>query len=120
MFPAGVPGVGLLLLRISIGVVLLLEALPDGDVNGSWRLITGLLVLAGALLIGICTPVTCILSVRVQFSALLSARGEAAVQSGGFALITISTGLLGPGAFSVYALLFGRRLIPPPNGLQGQ
>src|SRR5579863_7747024 len=119
MFPAGVPGVGLLLLRISIGIVLLLKAFPGGDVNGSWWLTTGLLVLATALLIGIYTPVTCILSVLVQVSALISAQGEATVQSGCLALITISTGLLGPGAFSVDAVLFGRRLIPPPNGLQG-
>jgi hypothetical protein len=119
MFPAGAPGVGLLFLRISVGVVLLLKAFPSGDLNGSWWLTTGLLVLATALLIGIYTPVMCLLSVLVQVFSLLSAQGEATVQSGFFALITISTGLLGPGAFSVDALLFGRRLIPPPNGLQG-
>ena len=111
---------GLLLMRISVGAVLLLGAFPSGDVNGSWWLMAGLLVLATALLIGIYTPVTCVLSVLVQLYALLSARGQTAVQSGCFALITISAGLLGPGAFSVDALLFGRRLIPPPNGLQGQ
>lgn len=118
MFPAGAPGVGLLLMRISVGGVLLLEAFSGGDVKGSWLM--GLLVLATAILIGIYTPVTCVLSVLVQLSTLLSGRRETAVLSGCFALITISTGLLGPGAFSVDALLFGRRLIPPPNGLQGQ
>jgi hypothetical protein len=117
MFPAGAPGVGLLLLRIGVGVLLLLKAFPDGDVTDPWWAVMGLVILAGALCIGIYTPVTCAISVLVQAAGFSSTRGESVGQLVCLVFISISIGLLGPGAFSVDALLFGRRLVPPANEL---
>jgi len=117
MFPAGAPGMGLLLLRIGVGVILLLKGFPRGDVTGPWWVVMGLVILAGALCIGIYTPITCTISVLVQATGFSSTRGESAAQLVCLVLISISIGLLGPGAFSVDALLFGRRLIPPANEL---
>jgi hypothetical protein len=117
MFPAGAPGVGLLLLRIGVGMLLLLKAFPDGDVTGPWWAVVGLIILAGSLCIGIYTPVTCAISVLVQATGFSSTWGESAAQLVCLVFISLSICLLGPGAFSVDALLFGRRLIPPANKL---
>ncbi len=108
MFPIGAPGVGLLLLRIGVGVLLLLKAFPDGDVTGTWWAVIGLAILAGALCLGIYTPVTSAVSVLIQATGFSSARGESAVQLVCLVFISVSIGLLGPEAFSVDALLFGR------------
>jgi hypothetical protein len=117
MFPAGAPGVGLLLLRIGVAVMLLFKALPNGEMGGSWWIVAGLLTLTIALCIGIYTPAVCVASIIVQLTCFLSTRGNNTGQFVCFTLVTLSAGLLGPGAFSVDSLLFGRRLIPPPNAL---
>jgi hypothetical protein len=117
MFPAGAPGMGLLLLRIGVAVMLLFKALPNGELEGSWWIEAGLVTIATALCIGVYTPVACVASFIAQLTCFLSTRGSNAGQFVCLTLITLSAGLLGPGAFSVDALLFGRRLIPPPNAL---
>jgi len=109
--------VGLLLLRIGVAVMLLSKALPNGEIEGCWWIVVGLFTLAIALCIGIYTPMACVASFLALLTCFLSTRGNNTGQFVCFALITLSAGLLGPGAFSVDALLFGRRLIPPPNAL---
>jgi hypothetical protein len=63
--------------------------------------------------VGALTPAACIVGALVETSWLLHRQGTDA-SFVVFALLVIAAlGLLGPGAFSIDAWLFGRRLIVP-------
>jgi uncharacterized membrane protein YphA (DoxX/SURF4 family) len=131
-FPAGRPGVGLLLLRAALGAtafgkasLYLSAARPDIDGSSTMGLAAGI---CGVLLIvGFLTP----LASAVYGLSTLAAAFSWLPDSEGFLggtwclalLIAISAAmvLLGPGANSVDARLFGRReIIIPPRNSQGQ
>ena len=110
-FPAGWPGVGLLLLRMLVGVTLIAQIvtqIQSSELTALGWVIAALLFLsAGCLLLGFVTPVVAILigltSLTVAFSSL--------VQNLDLVVLSIVIALLGPGAFSIDALMFGRREI---------
>lgn len=119
-FPSHLPGVGLLLVRLSLGVTLiylcvetLLEEPPAA--NSVVQLIIG--VAAGLLIIaGLWTPVAATLAALDQFwipfPFLSSQKGSEWIHIVLGALFA-GVALLGPGAWSVDARLFGRRAFPP-------
>ena len=115
MFPAGLAGVALLLLRLCVmGTVL-----NASDWFGQMHVLTtqGLATLAliFALSLGLYTPIGCggaLISQMVSYGA------------NGFAntrdimihlLLTTALLALGPGAYSIDSRLFGRKLIMPPE-----
>jgi len=126
-FPRGWPGVGLLLLRMAEGVSLAVHggACLAGEEPGTWVLMAGLLeILVGtALLIGFLTPLAAVLA---GFACLgmalppLTSNGFGPNAFGGIPatifLIVMAAAvlLLGPGAFSLDARLFGRREVVIP------
>ena len=124
-FPAGGPGVGLLLLRLAVGVSLTIQGgacLADGD-QKAWMRLAGLLILmAGAsFLIGFLTPVAGVLSVLDGVSVALSWLPPPLSDDFGgapaaafLAVMAAAVTLLGPGAFSLDARWFGRREIVIP------
>jgi uncharacterized membrane protein YphA (DoxX/SURF4 family) len=127
-FPRGRPGVGLLLLRMTVGLSLAVQggACLAGGAPGRWAWTVGLLGLAtgASLLIGFLTPVAGslaeLLSVGFAFSWLPSSTpdvlgGEPATVF--MVVMAAAVLLLGPGAFSLDARWFGRRevVIPPPS-----
>jgi hypothetical protein len=112
-FPNAWPGTGLLLLRMVVGVPVVIECssalLTQPGSAGLWWLAVGL---AGSslLLVGFWTPVGGALQALVQ--------GYLGFRSGGVdasrliaAAIGISLIMLGPGAWSVDARLYGRKRI---------
>lgn len=125
-FPGGWPGIGLLLLRGSVGIVALLQAgfyLADRtSAPTTW--LGGLVGLAAgaALLMGLLTPVAGILTglgilgIGLSiFTAPTPNLLEAKLSVILAAIISAAIVFLGPGAYSVDARLFGRReiIIPP-------
>lgn len=115
MFPQGIAGVALLLLRL---VCLIPLVLP----SGLQRLSTeptatdlGAICLALLLLFGALTPIVCSLIILVGLLALRGTEGPAILPFISHLATTASLMMLGPGAYSIDARLFGRRLIVPPE-----
>ena len=118
MFPPGGPGIGLLVLRISVGAIFLLITASRTNMSSIHPLFVGALVVAVCLAIGFLTPY---LSFIVCVYALVSAFGASAhldiMLLVSLLLSSAALALLGPGAYSMDAQLFGRRVVvvPPPK-----
>jgi putative oxidoreductase len=110
-FPNEWPGAGLLLLRLA-------EGIPSVVAGATRALGSGVTVatlpyavdiLSGLLLIvGFWTPIGGVLQALVEFSSALSGSGYDHIVRG---MIGLSVAMLGPGAWSVDARLFGRKRI---------
>jgi len=112
MFPGGWPGGGLLVLRLAAAIPLLLEGCL-----GFWRaphdgLFPGLIAIGvGSLLLaGLWTPVAGGLQAIIEVWTII-ARGTAPSMHVLLAALGVSLAMLGPGALSVDARLFGRKRI---------
>jgi hypothetical protein len=113
MFPAGLPGVALLLLRLCVAGMLL----PHGGLLGDVLppMVRDILVTALALMlcVGALTPICCLFALIVQVAAIVHSEGLGATDAVIHAGVAACLVLLGPGAYSVDARLFGRRIILP-------
>lgn len=110
-FPNEWPGAGLLLLRVAEGIPTVVESATH-----AWRAGVILaavphaieLVSAILLLAGFWTPIGGVLQALVEFSNVLAGAGYEHALRG---MIGLSLAMLGPGAWSVDARLFGRKRI---------
>jgi hypothetical protein len=111
MFPAGAPGFGLLLVRISVAVMLVILEFPNGEMPGSiWHLV-GIVALTALICVGLFTPPSCALCCLIEMISLWGLNRTEALHVIVSVVVTAALGLLGPGAFSIDARLFGRRII---------
>lgn len=102
MFPAGLPGVALLVLRNCIAFALAGSAFPSGWQHAAY------LLLLSMLCFGLFTPVVCGIAIAaILFNLAHSPAANIVV----LALSTLSLALLGPGAFSIDGRMFGRRIL---------
>jgi hypothetical protein len=126
-FPGGRPGAGLLLLRVAVGGTLLVLGgtyLAHARQAGGSNLAAGLLAAASgaSLLIGFLTPWAVLAGLSAFGLVLYSpSSGTPALMNGKLAALLVvvvgaAVALLGPGALSVDARLFGRREINIPRG----
>jgi uncharacterized membrane protein YphA (DoxX/SURF4 family) len=124
IFPHGLPGIGLLVLRLAIGAKLVIEAStcmldPQGLKLGVWLLSLLALGIGTFFVLGFLTQL--VAGVSVLAGAAVYLRHPAWVSS--FLHLTsldtigvaLAIALLGPGAISLDAYFFGRRkiVIPP-------
>jgi uncharacterized membrane protein YphA (DoxX/SURF4 family) len=123
-FPAGPPGVGLLLARAALGVVCVLQGrcyLVNADA-ASWVVGVASLALGCLFAVGLLTPIVAIFAtvggLLVAFSVIPACSSTLSQSS--YALLLVATTLVevllgGPGAYSIDARLFGPREIIIPR-----
>jgi len=125
-FPSGAPGLGLLVLRLGVALALFdhgAACLSDGVAGtGVWLVGTAVVVTGALLVLGVVTPVSGALAAAAATGlafSLLPYPARSAFAAGtpalGVALEAAALVLIGPGAFSVDAALFGRREITIPR-----
>jgi hypothetical protein len=115
MFPAGMPGLALLLMRTAVAGSVWQPAMERG-LPGVTHLL-GLGVLSVVLLAGFATPFASALVAAIQFERIAASWGlgiwinSPVVTAALHGASALSLALLGPGALSVDARLFGRRVL---------
>ena len=115
MFPTGMAGAALLVLRVSIAATLVVNGTSHWVPVTSFWMFSGLALLAILLWLGVLTPYCAAVGCLVQLYVLCT--GAAGNQ---FLLVSsiLNSGVLavlGPGAYSIDARIFGRRLLTLPS-----
>jgi uncharacterized membrane protein YphA (DoxX/SURF4 family) len=114
MFPAGPPGVALLVLRLCVAALLFIDqAARLAWPTPLWLAIASVLA-ASAVAVGFLTPLFALACGVLELTASVSLAQWATP----FLVLELSlavvAALLGPGAYSIDALLFGRRMVVLP------
>jgi uncharacterized membrane protein YphA (DoxX/SURF4 family) len=115
MFPPGLPGLALLLLRASVAIALLLDDYGLREALPNWVHAPVILV-SLVISVGYLTPIVAAAALACHVFIWLAAGADpgAAVTALVFALNALALALLGPGAYSLDARRFGRRLVVLP------
>jgi hypothetical protein len=110
MFPRGASGLALLLLRWFAGAQLATDAVTV--ISGLNVVLAGVLVVCVlAIVVGLATPIAATLAALIESIALSTHFTHVALLSFAPIVIAVAVALLGPGAWSIDARLFGRRLM---------
>jgi uncharacterized membrane protein YphA (DoxX/SURF4 family) len=117
MFPPGLPGLALLLLRASVAIALLVETYGQREALPAWTQVAAILI-SLALSVGYLTPI--VAAAALVFHALIGFALDGDLNGAAVAIVlsldALALSLLGPGAYSLDSRRFGRRLVvlPPP------
>lgn len=122
MFPTGWPGIALLLLRVALSANVAYGALEvRAHLDIAWVLALFATV-AIALSAGLLTPITATLGALMEMVIWHFSTGTIAALHICAILVATALAMLGPGAYSLDAKLFGRRQIifPPSDGMDDE
>ena len=110
MFPQGGPGVALLLLRLSVAAILLLDAAKCSGVSSILLLCAVAVLMSLSLGIGFLTPYLSVVACAAAIANLLFGPNSGDLIHILPVVDAAALTLLGPGAYSLDARLFGRRV----------
>ena len=110
MFPAGVAGFALLCVRVGASAMFVSLVWAQDSNNFDWIRAT-CSVLAFGLCVGVLTPYVCALCCVMELGSFSWLSWTEIAHQSFLVLVTASLAGLGPGAYSVDAKLFGRRVI---------
>ena len=114
IFPTGMAGVALVVLRAVVAVTLIVET-HRAYTLGWAHALDALAALVGSFLfLGLLTPYCAALCCLLELTFLVGNRFPNGFQLGMAALTAASMVALGPGAYSLDARFFGRKLIKIP------
>jgi uncharacterized membrane protein YphA (DoxX/SURF4 family) len=115
MFPIGAAGGALFVLRVSVAVTLVVTELKPNPYPMPLWVVLCSLVLATFLVLGFLTPYCAVLGCVVEIIAFFIAdvrnglHFAASIMDGGVLAV------MGPGAYSIDARMFGRRILTVPS-----
>lgn len=110
MFPPGLPGLALLLVRASAALALLLTDRGHQHVLPGW-VHAVVIVVSVTLSVGYLTPIAAAAALAFHALLWLGVGVDSAAVAIIFALDAIALALLGPGAYSIDSYRFGRRRV---------
>ncbi len=110
MFPQGAPGIALLLLRVSVAASFSLSLLKGAGQLSSFVLLLFILASSALMVIGFLTSIVSFLVGSLAAAILLIDFQWDNIILVFISINAVALGLLGPGAYSLDARLFGRRV----------
>jgi hypothetical protein len=113
MFPSGIAGAGLLILRVCAAAVLFVDGAAHPSEGKSIWLLLLFAIMSGTLGIGLLTPYAAAIGCLIELTVVWEADAQAAFHFIVAALNFAAIAMLGPGAYSLDARRFGRKLISP-------
>jgi uncharacterized membrane protein len=115
MFPEGGPGIALLLLRISVAAMFLVNSWSERAVFAAHWEIACFALAALALSFGFLTPIFSVIVCILEIAGIFVAGRPDSLATFLPILNPIALALLGPGAYSIDARIFGRRVLVVPS-----
>ncbi len=118
MFPKGSAGVSLVVMRCVVACTLFVNAASAWPTGAAFTVRGIAALIALCLCLGVLTPYCAAASCLLELALLTTSGGPGRFQLTMSALTAAATAGLGPGAYSIDARLFGRRVftIPPGRG----
>lgn len=117
MFPAGLPGLALLVLRLCVAAALWLPLLHF-DPPTTALCVAALIGLSLSLALGIITPLSGLGCAAIEILRAVALARSPQIEATDelnliiAAAVALAAALIGPGAYSLDARLFGRRVLP--------
>ena len=116
MFPAGLPGIALLLFRFAVAGIVLVTVLGSEPIDSLdlWKAVT-VLVVTVLLGLGALTPIASVISIVIEVICWPISSWLRGAEEVIHIVLSLVLFFIGPGAYSIDARMFGRRLILPPS-----